>query len=264
MQALEAKCRKGQQDAGGFYQAGSEKAIEAVFGLKGDKPSGSAVFFHAGLGEHPRLYANYNYHDGKWNGVVATWNVNGQREFWCKYTSGKRNGLCCLFENDLLAAVLECTQDKVEAVHLIEANEIGEDVDADVALDHALAGPVLRKIDAIEKQLKKESLAFVDRVTEERRKWIAWRNQLNREAGKARQADLYNRKTEQDKAMLRSSDFDERVSRSLHPSVPLPENPQKLDEDQRQHHDQVDAQGVQGDLDGARGLDAGHGAALVL
>jgi hypothetical protein len=38
----------------------------------------------------------------------------------------------------------------------------------------------------------------------------------------------------------------------------LPKYPQKLDEDKRQHDNQVDAEGVQSDFDGACGLDTWH------
>ena len=92
---------------------------------KGNKLQGPTVIFHRAHDTKARSQNNTStYHNGRWDGVLATWNVQGQKEFWGNYASGQRQGLCCLFNDDALAAVLECTRNKIDAVHLIAANQV--------------------------------------------------------------------------------------------------------------------------------------------
>ena len=60
-----------------------------------------------------------------------------------------------------MTAVLECTRNKIDAVHLIAANQLTKSfTDADEALADEAAGPLLKEIDAIEKGLKEETVRF--------------------------------------------------------------------------------------------------------
>jgi hypothetical protein len=188
--------------AGCLFEPGSESAIAALFNFRGTQPDEVAVFFHPFQGVkipgsrrltglhygEPKQYAKYD--NGTWNGLLATWNANGQREFWGNYAAGRRHGLCCLFNNDVLEAVLECTRDKINAVHLINSNQVAESLtDMDQASEHDGAGPVLKRIDAIQKRLKADNHEFCERVKKEVHQQIGAINKQRRDDINARSRD---------------------------------------------------------------------------
>ena len=160
------KCVANSLDAVGFYQRGSDSAVDVVAGWHAKKPYGPAVFFYPyrpGEDRKPKQYVTYR--NGTWNGLLATWNEAGQREFWGNYSNGQRDGFCCLFEEDRLTAVVECTRNNAEAIHLIEANRITKSLlEAAEISKNAVAGTVLEKIGQIEQHAKNDSHAFCERA----------------------------------------------------------------------------------------------------
>ena len=159
------KWQENRPDAVGLYQRGSDSAVDVVAGWR-KKPCGPAVFFYPyrhGNDRTPKQYVTYR--NGTWNGLLATWNEAGQREFWGNYSNGQRDGLCCLFQGDRLTAVVECTRNGADAIHLIEANRITKSlVEAEEISKDATAGSVLEKISQIEQHAKDDSRAFCERL----------------------------------------------------------------------------------------------------
>ena len=185
----------------GFYQLGSKSAIEVLSGWQWgrNEPWGSAVFFFpaqndtvrqlqqsaayhratskqtithpsatprqtaARLNGTPKQYVVFR--NGTWNGLLVTWNKEGQREFWGNYANGQRDGLCCLFDNDRLTAIIECTHNNTNAIHLIVANHITRSLakEEEISKDTA-ANAVLERIEEIEQQVKKDVRGLCDRV----------------------------------------------------------------------------------------------------
>ena len=160
------KCRGNRPDAVGFYQQGSTSVIEVVSGRRESKPFGPAVFFHpdgTSKDSKPKQYVTYR--NGKWNGLLATWNEAGQREFWGNYSNGQRHGMCCLFSENKLTTVVECTRGKTDAIHLIEANQITKTLaEADEISNDAAARTVLQKISEIEGRARDEDGALCERM----------------------------------------------------------------------------------------------------
>lgn len=182
------KCGANKWDALGFFQAGSKTAIDVLASIDGKEPHGPVVFFHSHLenaDQKPRQYVTYR--SGRWHGLLATWDVQGQKEFWCNYCDGQRDGLCYLFDKDALKLVLECTHGKVDAVHLIMANQIARSImDADQAAADQAIGPMLKRTNEIEQGLKVENQAFCARVKTGVQFLIGERNQLKRAAASER------------------------------------------------------------------------------
>ena len=108
-------------------------------------------FLHRGESRtNPEARQYVTYESGKWDGVMAAWNADGKKRFWCNYLNGQRHGLCCLFNEDALTAVLECSRSKINVIHLIAANQISKSfADADEASADEAAGAVLKEIDRI-------------------------------------------------------------------------------------------------------------------
>jgi hypothetical protein len=163
---LVQKCRTGSPDVVGVFQEGSDWEIAAMSNVKGTRLHGPTVFFHPyQMYQTPRPKQYVTYKSGKWDGVLATWSVGGQREFWCNYANGQRHGLCCLFRHDAPAVVLECDRNKVGAVHVIAANRVKKSLtDADQAAADEDAGPLLKEIDRVEQGLKADDHLYRDRV----------------------------------------------------------------------------------------------------
>lgn len=160
------KCSQNAPDAMGFFQDGSDWAVASMCQVKGTKPSGAAVFFYSyQRHETPQAKQYITYLSGKWDGVLATWTAGGQREFWCNYSNGQRQGLCCLFHDNAPKTVLDYTRNKLSAVYLITDNEVAESItDAEQIAAHEEAGALLKEIQAIEQRLKTDDRSLCDRV----------------------------------------------------------------------------------------------------
>ena len=76
----------------------------------------------------------------------------------------QRDGLCCLFDEDAPTAVLECSGDKIGAVHRIADGRVVESMtNVEEALGNNEIRPMVMKINAIEQRLKDEDAVFRDR-----------------------------------------------------------------------------------------------------
>lgn len=185
------KCRAKNLEAVGFYRAGSDSEIETLAALsKSKKLCGPVVIFHPCQGHDSRKPKQYvTYRNETWNGVLATWDEKGNRTFWGNYVSGQRHGLCCVFHDDKLAAVLECTWNNVDVVHLIIANQVSKTLtNADEALADETAGPMLNQIDEIEKDLKQDCYSLRARLKHEVQSLVGSINSKRRAAASARSA----------------------------------------------------------------------------
>jgi hypothetical protein len=60
----------------------------------------------------------------KWTGWVANWDNTGAKRYIGHYSKGLRDGVCCLFKEDRLRLVLECSHGEVQAVHLINGGKL--------------------------------------------------------------------------------------------------------------------------------------------
>jgi hypothetical protein len=187
---LLSKCRNNSPDVVGFFQDGSGMTVASLASIKGKKPHGSAVFFHPGAtygNPMPKCLATYK--NGKWDGMLATWDPAGQECFWGNYSNGQRNGLICLLKDNAVDAVLECTRNKIDAVHLIAGNRITKSfTDVEKAIADVAASPILKEIDAIEQELKTDNREFCDRVKQGIQMRVGAVNSQKRAAASARSA----------------------------------------------------------------------------
>ena len=188
--SLRAKCGAMNPTAVAFLRDGSRTEIEVMCGIRGSKPQGPAIFYHPSHmvgATRPKQYVTYR--NGKWDGTVASWDEAGRREFWGNYSGGQRNGLCCLIGNDTLTAVLECSANKVDAVHLITDNRVTKTLsDIGEARADAEAGPLLQQIDEIERELKEADRSLCDRVKRGVQARLGAINSQKRAANSARSA----------------------------------------------------------------------------
>jgi hypothetical protein len=185
------KCQANAPDAIGYFQEGSNSAVAGLANIKGNKPHGPAVLFHTcPQYQRPKPKQYITYENGRWDGVLATWNGRGQKEFWGNYSNGQRNGFCCLFRDDALITILECTRNKAEAVHLVTANEVARSwTDVDAALADTICGPMLRQVDEIERRMKEEDRELRDRLRNGVQRRVGDLNRQKRAAASARGAN---------------------------------------------------------------------------
>ena len=187
---LLGKCRANSPDAIGFFQEGSNSVVAALANIKSKKPHGPAVLFHPGRNygsPEPQYYITYR--NGRRNGVLTTWDTDGQQQYWGNYSNGQRHGLCCLLNDETLVAVLECSRDKIDAIHLIAENQIAKSwTDEDEAVADAAASMALQQIDAIEQRLKSDDRSFCGRVKKGIQVQIGILNRQKRAAASARSA----------------------------------------------------------------------------
>jgi hypothetical protein len=97
--------------------------------------------------------------------------------------------LICLLKDNAVDAVLECTRNKIDAVHLIAGNRITKSfTDVEKALADVAASPILKEIDAIEQELKTDNREFCDRVKQGIQMRVGAVNSQKRAAASARSA----------------------------------------------------------------------------
>jgi len=169
-----------------LYQQGSHFAVTSLSGVRGTTLQGPTVVLYPCAQYRratPKQYISYK--NGRWNGLLTTWNAENQKEFWCNYSNGQRQGLCCLFDKDAVTAILECTRNTIDSVHLVTANHVTKSfASADEARADDSAGAVLKQIDTIEQSLKEDDRSLRGRVTEEVNSLRAQaRKELNLRAG---------------------------------------------------------------------------------
>jgi hypothetical protein len=105
-----------------------------------------------------------DYEGGKWR-KLAAWDEQGAKQFFGSYSKGQRDGLCCLFQNDQLRAVLECTAGSIDAVHLIAGGKIQKTfADLKQAQEDIAAKAMLEEIDKTESALVSEDHQFIKSV----------------------------------------------------------------------------------------------------
>jgi len=66
---------------------GIELGDAALSNVKGTNFAGRRVL-HADSRLSPKQYVTY--HNETWHGIVATWDVQGQKTFWCNYSTSAR------------------------------------------------------------------------------------------------------------------------------------------------------------------------------
>lgn len=210
-----------------------EPAIAALFDFQRSQPDGATVLFYPrhggdkflsrsrsdkGRGRgvenptakrsddsfhgEPKQYANYD--NGKRSGLLATWDANGQREFWGNYKTNQREGLCCLFDNDVLSAVFECSSDRIDVVYLVKSNEVTATLKRQEASEHTEASAMLKRADQIDKRLKDENREFCKGVTRQVHMLLGMRAKEKREAAEARAAERYEQSMNTIRAMWKA------------------------------------------------------------
>jgi hypothetical protein len=186
---LSAKCRNNSPDVVGFYQDGSG-AVASVTSIRGNKPHGTAIFFHPGAALHnPQPQYLITYRNGRWDGPIAMWNAKGQECFWGTYSNGQRNGLMCLIKDNAVDAVLECTRNQADTVHLVARNRVTKTfTNYDNALADIAAAPILKELNAIEQEMKSDNREFCDRVKQGVQMRVGAVNSQKRAAASARSA----------------------------------------------------------------------------
>jgi hypothetical protein len=105
--------------------------------------------------EVPIVYANYT--GDKLNGIVKTWNENGQREYWCQYKNDVRHGFCCYFKDDIPRILYEISHNKIIAVHLCNNNQLEKSFKscAEAAANDENAKVLIAETDEVELEIKR-------------------------------------------------------------------------------------------------------------
>jgi hypothetical protein len=117
------------------------------------------------------------------------WNAKGQECFWGTYSNGQRNGLMCLIKDNAVDAVLECTRNQADTVHLVARNRVTKTfTNYDNALADIAAAPILKELNAIEQEMKSDNREFCDRVKQGVQMRVGAVNSQKRAAASARSA----------------------------------------------------------------------------
>lgn len=129
------------------------------------------------------------YDGGKWQ-KIASWDADGRKVFFGTYLKGRRNGLCCLFQQDRLKMVLECNRGDVSGVHLIFNEKIAKSfANADEAKADSAAVALLADIEKTESDLREDDKAFAREVAKAMQLRMGMINQIRRAAQAQRSAD---------------------------------------------------------------------------
>lgn len=114
----------------------------------------------------PMVYATYE--KGYRHGILKTWDVLGNNAYWCQYVRGKRHGFCCLFKDNRMRMVLECSLGKTDAVHLITEDQVVKSfATMELALLDETAKSALNDLDDVEAKLLASELEFKKVVKKE-------------------------------------------------------------------------------------------------
>ena len=133
---------------------------------------------------YPRLYATYK--GGKKNGWLKSWDEQFRKRYWCQYVRDWRNGLCCFFENDELAMVLECESDQVSAIHSISSGSLAKSFadEGEVKQDQK-ARPVWERLVRVEDEVRRHERSVEERKREQeeqlKKRMAGQRNLRNRQ-----------------------------------------------------------------------------------
>jgi len=139
--------------------------------------------------EDPAVYATYA--GGKRHGIVKTWDPQGRKVYFCQYLKGKRNGFCCLFENEQLQLVAECRHDNLEHIHLMDDERVlNSFAGHKEALKNEVAKKQLARLSDVELQMKKNEREFKKQIAADdarlRRERVSVLNPQKRARGQAR------------------------------------------------------------------------------
>jgi len=151
--ALRAKTRAGSNDVAGLYYEEKTQKVKMICAVRNTTLDGPAVFYYPSK----TLREFVTYDNGRWDGLLAHWAADGNRQMWSWYDKGQRDGLCCLFREDRPYVVLETAKGKTQAVHLIAGTRIARTFDdPDLAAQDPVVGPALKEIESLEAELRKE------------------------------------------------------------------------------------------------------------
>ncbi len=107
-----------------------------------------------------RCYVQYDKKSRR-SGPMVCWDENGGKRFYCEYDEGEPEGVCCLFDQDQLQAVLECQEGKVNTVTLVANWAVTRKMLSRAeAMADTEGKAMIDKFNETEQQLKKESKAF--------------------------------------------------------------------------------------------------------
>ena len=129
---------------------------------KGDLHGATLAFYEDKV---PMVYAQYE--NGRKDGLLQTWDEQGNKVLWCQYHRNKRNGICCLFENGELRLILECTNDTIDAAHLIAGGTLGRSFasEAKIAEDETSAA-LLQRYKDLEARITENEREFREMIKE--------------------------------------------------------------------------------------------------
>lgn len=108
------------------------------------------------------------YDEGRREEAVKTWDDQGQPLYYCQYSNGKPNGLCCLLGEGRPLLVLEYDAGQVKAVHFVKGGAVSRSfaIETD-ALKDVDAAAALEKIRKIEDELDANERRFRKLVREQ-------------------------------------------------------------------------------------------------
>lgn len=144
-----------------FHPAGHISVLASV-----DKSVLNGIFmtFYENFG--PMTYAVYA--DGALDGFIKTWNIKGQRVYWCQYEKGVRNGFCCYFKENVPRMILEIDHDTISGVHLCANGELEKSFSSlEQAYEDKNAQKMLDEMEEVEAELKVNDSTFRKQIKAE-------------------------------------------------------------------------------------------------
>ena len=140
------------------------------------------------------------YYQGNRQGVLATWDSEGRKQYWGQYARDQRHEFCCLFKNDRPAIVVVFDRGEIRGVHLIAGGKVARSfANEEEAQRDGEARRLVDEVNEFEARFKRNERAFEAQVKKtiqtrigEINKWRRSMEQSRRSARDAKQKDSFN------------------------------------------------------------------------
>jgi len=107
----------------------------------------------------PTIYATYA--DDNLDGIIKTWNEQGDRVYCCQYSKGVRDGFCCYFKDNFPRMLLDIDHNVVKGVFLYANGRLEKSFSSlEQASADKGAKTLLEELDSLESDLKSGEESF--------------------------------------------------------------------------------------------------------
>jgi hypothetical protein len=172
----------------------------ATSGLAGTLRKAGAALDPESYWRDVRCDTFVNYCQGNRQGVLATWDSEGRKQYWGKYLRDQRHEFCCLFKNDRPAIVVVFDRGEVRGVHLIAGGKVARSfASEEEAQRDGEARRLLDDVNEFESRFKRNERAFEAQIRKavqtrigEINKWRRSMEQSRRTSRDAKQKENFN------------------------------------------------------------------------